>query len=145
MKDCTQLYNERELEHMLDVKNVVGGAMNVLKVGFVLLLGLAIWAWLGKWIAEYLMGLERGSVILLALIGLIILLVLLMFNYIFVLFHQIFFTSGTWSFLYSDTLIRQFPERFWQDTFLMVGGLSVGLGLLTFFGARKIRRNLLKT
>ena len=145
MKDCTHLYNERELEHMLDVKNVVRGAMNVLKVGFVLLVGLAIWAWLGKWRAEYLKGLERGSVILLALIGLIILSVLIMFNYIFVLFHQIFFTTGTWSFLYSDTLIRQFPERFWQDTFLMVGGLSVGMGLLIFLGARKIRRNFLET
>jgi hypothetical protein len=28
------------------------------------------------------------------------------------LFHQIFFSAGTWMFLYSDTLIRLFPERF---------------------------------
>jgi len=138
MKDCSHLYNDRELEHMLDVKNVVRGAMNVLKAGLVLLIGLAIWAWLGKWGTEYLRGLERGSVLLLALIGLIILSVLTMFNFIFVLFHQIFFSAGTWSFLYSDTLIRLFPERFWQDTFLMVGGLSVGFGLLIFFVSRKL-------
>jgi integral membrane protein (TIGR01906 family) len=140
MKDCTHLYNDRELEHMLDVKNVVSGAMNVLKSGLVLLIGLAIWAWLGKWGTEYLRGLERGSILLLALIGLIILSVLTMFNFIFVLFHQIFFSAGTWSFLYSDTLIRLFPERFWQDTFLMVGGLSVGFGLLIFFVSRKLRQ-----
>jgi integral membrane protein (TIGR01906 family) len=74
------------------------------------------------------------------LIGLIILSVLTMFNFIFVLFHEIFFSAGTWSFLYSDTLIRLFPERFWQDTFLMVGGLSVGFGLLIFFISRKLRQ-----
>jgi integral membrane protein (TIGR01906 family) len=140
MKDCSYLYNERELGHMLDVKNVVNRAMDVLIVGFGLLIGLGVWSWLGKWETEYFKGLQRGSLLLLALIGLIILSVLIMFNYIFVLFHQIFFTAGTWSFLYSDTLIRLFPERFWQDTFLMVGGLSVVFGLLIYFGAGKIRR-----
>jgi integral membrane protein (TIGR01906 family) len=142
MEDCTRLYNERELSHMVDVKNVVSGAMNVFFVGLILLSGLAIWAWLGKWGNKYLKGLERGSILFLTLIGMIIFAVLVQFNYIFVLFHQIFFATGTWSFLYSDTLIRLFPERFWQDTFLFVGGLSVILGILINFGARKIRRQL---
>jgi integral membrane protein (TIGR01906 family) len=141
MKDCTHFYNDRELEHMLDVKNVVGGAMNVLQVSYILLIFLAIWAWLGKWNSEFLKGLERGGILVLVLIGLIIIFVLTMFNYLFVLFHEIFFQAGTWSFLYSDTLIRLFPERFWQDTFLMVGGLSAGLGLLIFLVARKVRKH----
>lgn len=145
MKDCTYLYNERELEHMLDVKNVVSGAMNVLLFGAGLLIALAIWAWIGKWMLEFLKGLERGAILLLGIIGLVILSVLILFQYIFVLFHQIFFASGTWSFLYSDTLIRLFPERFWQDTFLMVGGLSISLGLLVYFGARKTRLKMSKT
>jgi integral membrane protein (TIGR01906 family) len=145
MKDCAYLYNERELEHMLDVKNVVSGAMKVLGLCSGLLIALAIWAWVGKWKVEYLKGLERGSILLFGLIGLIILSVLILFQYIFVLFHQIFFSAGTWSFLYSDTLIRLFPERFWQDTFLMVGGLSIFLGLLVYFGARKIRLKQSKT
>jgi hypothetical protein len=32
-----------------------------------------------------------------------------------------------------------FPERFWQDTFLMVGGFSFALGLLSFYVGRKLR------
>jgi integral membrane protein (TIGR01906 family) len=138
MTDCTHLYNDRELEHMLDVKNVVKSAMVVLEVSFILLIILAIWAWRGKWQSDYLIGLERGGILVLVLVGLIILSVLVIFDYIFIIFHEIFFKAGTWSFLYSDTLIRLFPERFWQDTFLMVGGLSVGLGLLFFFVARKM-------
>lgn len=139
MTDCTHLYNDRELEHMVDVKNVVRGAIVVLEVGFALLIGLAIWAWRGIWQDAYLKGLQRGGILVLVLIGLIILSVLFAFNNIFIIFHEIFFRAGTWTFFYSDTLIRLFPERFWQDTFLMVGGLAIGIGLLFYFVIRKIR------
>lgn len=138
MIDCTHLYNDRELEHMLDVKHVVRGAMRVLEICVLILVLFALWAWRGKWMTYYLRGLQRGGILTLILIGLIIVSVLAAFNYIFVIFHEIFFKAGTWTFLYSDTLIRLFPERFWQDTFLMVGGLTVLLGLLFFFGSRRL-------
>jgi integral membrane protein (TIGR01906 family) len=138
MADCSQLFNTRELQHMVDVKNVVTGAMHVLVISIVVLALLALWAWLGKWSTQYLQGLQRGGLVTLIFIGLVIIFVLGAFNYLFVLFHEIFFKAGTWTFLYSDTLIRLFPERFWQDTFLMVGGLTAALGLLFYFGIRKI-------
>jgi integral membrane protein (TIGR01906 family) len=140
MTDCTHLYNDRELEHMLDVKNIVRGAIWVLEISFLVLILLAVWAWRGRWQLAYLKGLQRGGMVTLLLIGLIILSVLAAFNYIFVIFHEIFFKAGTWTFLYSDTLIRLFPERFWQDTFLMVGGLSAVLGLLFYFVSRAVLR-----
>lgn len=141
MTDCTHLYNDRELEHMLDVKNVVKGAMHVLVLALIVLLVLGIWAWLGKWFTFYLKGLQRGGLVTLIFIGLVILFVIMAFNYLFVLFHEIFFKAGTWTFLYSDTLIRLFPERFWQDTFLIVGGLTAALALLFFFGIRAVLRS----
>jgi integral membrane protein (TIGR01906 family) len=140
MTDCTHLYNDRELEHMLDVKNVVKGAMRVLEICGLILVLLALWAWRGNWSKTYIKGLQRGGIVTLILIGLIILSVLAAFNYIFVIFHEIFFKAGTWTFLYSDTLIRLFPERFWEDTFLMVGGLTAALGLLFYFGSRRLLR-----
>jgi integral membrane protein (TIGR01906 family) len=140
MTDCTHLYNDRELEHMLDVKNVVQASMRVLEVSALLLVLFLLWAWRGKWMKDYLKGLQRGGVLTLVFIGAIILFVLVAFNYLFVIFHEIFFKAGTWMFLYSDTLIRLFPERFWQDTFLVVGGLTALLGLLFFFGFRAILR-----
>jgi integral membrane protein (TIGR01906 family) len=138
MSDCKHLYNDRELEHMLDVKNVVRGAIIVLEAGFFILVALAVWAWLGGWKNDYLKGLERGGVMTLVLLLVIIVLAIVAFNYIFIIFHEIFFKAGTWTFLYSDTLIRLFPERFWRDTFLMVGGVSAGLGILFKFTMRKV-------
>jgi integral membrane protein (TIGR01906 family) len=142
MTDCTHLYNDRELEHMLDVKRVVNGAMRVLVISFAILVVMALWAWRGRWLRNYLKGIQRGGIVTLVLIGLIILSVLVAFNNIFVIFHEIFFKAGTWTFLYSDTLIRLFPERFWEDTFLMVGGLTAVLGLLVYFISRRVLRKL---
>ncbi|MFN2195842.1 MAG: DUF1461 domain-containing protein, partial [Anaerolineales bacterium] len=70
----------------------------------------------------------------------IILFVLIAFGVIFVWFHEIFFQPGTWTFYFSDTLIRLFPERFWRDTFLIVAGLPALIGaVLGYFLGRKKR------
>ena len=47
---------------------------------------------------------------------------LLNFNTFFTQFHEVFFESSTWTFLWSDSLIRLFPLKFWEDAFTFVGG-----------------------
>jgi len=39
-------------------------------------------------------------------------------------------------FAYSDTLIRLFPVRFWQDCFIYVGGFALVVGLALIFGLK---------
>jgi len=138
MTDCTQLFNARELEHMVDVKNVYQAALHVAEACAILLFLLAIWAWRGRWLKAYLKGLRHGGLLTLILLGVVVVFVVVAFNNFFVFFHEIFFKAGTWTFLYSDTLIRLLPERFWQDTFLFGGLLSALLGLLFYFGFRKL-------
>lgn len=130
MDDCSRVYNDRELEHMLDVKKVVQAALRTwVGASFVtLLLGLLAWR-LGGW-EDFRLALSRGGWLTVITIGAIILFVLVAFGIIFVAFHQVFFEAGTWTFLYSDTLIRLFPERFWRDTFIAVGLLSGLPGVL---------------
>lgn len=137
--DGALVYNQRELGHMVDVKNTVKAAFSVWYASLILLAGLGVWAWLGRWGREYKRGLGRGGWLTVILLGLIILLVVLSFGVFFVAFHNVFFDPGTWTFEFSDTLIRLFPERFWRDMFLAVGGLSAlgGLILGLLFGRRK--------
>ena len=69
--------------------------------------------------------------------GLTVVFSLLAFRAFFTAFHRVFFEGDTWLFHYSDTLIRLFPERFWQDAFLWLGGLSLlAGGLLTRWAPR---------
>jgi len=147
-EDGKPLYNERELSHMDDVKRVTQGALRVWYASVALLALLGIWAWLGRfasapqWAEAYRLGLMRGGwlmVILAITVGLIALIGILvspdLFFSFFTGFHHLFFEGDSWLFLFSDTLIRLFPIRFWQDAFLWVaiialgGGIALGLGL----------------
>jgi integral membrane protein (TIGR01906 family) len=137
--DGTPLYNERELSHMVDVKNVVAIALRVWLGALIGLALLGVWAWRGGWLAGFRDGVGRGGWLTLGLIGAVIVFVLVGFGVIFVLFHEVFFAPGTWTFLYSDTLIRLFPERFWRDTFLWFGALAglLALGALALGRGRR--------
>ncbi|MFC1878733.1 TIGR01906 family membrane protein [Chloroflexota bacterium] len=133
------IYNQRELGHMIDVKAAMRAALLAWYASLVILLALGIWAWRGAWWQEYRTGLRRGGWMTAIGIGLIVFFVLVSFGVFFVAFHNVFFDAGTWIFKYSDTLIRLFPERFWQDIFIYVGVLSVVIGLVLAFGLRERR------
>jgi integral membrane protein (TIGR01906 family) len=141
-EDGKPLYNERELSHMDDVKRVTQAALRVWYASLALLAVLGVWAWLGGWAEAYRLGLLRGGwlmVILAVTVGLIALIGILispdLFFSFFTGFHHLFFEGDSWLFLFSDTLIRLFPIRFWQDAFLWAavialgGGIALGLGL----------------
>lgn len=141
-EDGTPLYDERQLSHMEDVKRVTQGALRVWYVSLALLAALGAWARYGTWWRAYLLGLMRGGWLMVGLavtIGLIVLVGMAVnpnvFDVFFAAFHSLFFEGDSWLFLYSDTLIRLFPIRFWQDAFLLAavvalgGGVALGLGL----------------
>jgi len=135
--DGRLVYNQRELRHMLDVKIAVQSTLRVWLAALIGLVVLALWAWRGGWLGEYIQGLRRGGLFTTLFVVFIITFVALSFNVLFVAFHNIFFQPGTWMFQWSDTLIRLFPERFWRDIFIYVGLLSGGGGLLIWWLLRK--------
>jgi integral membrane protein (TIGR01906 family) len=141
MDDCNRFYNDRELQHMLDVKNVVLAARNVWLVALVALIILAGVSWRGGWFDAFKHALSLGGRLTLAVIAAVLVGVFFLFDWLFVVFHRIFFTGDTWLFLNSDSLIRLFPERFWSDTFIMVGVLTVVMALF-FVLIEKILKRL---
>ncbi|HMR99726.1 MAG TPA: TIGR01906 family membrane protein [Anaerolineales bacterium] len=141
--DGAPLYNERELSHMEDVKGVTKGALNVWYATLVILLALGIWSRLGGWEQEYRHGLMRGGWLMVGLaivIGLIVVIGIVVnpnvFWDFFTAFHKLFFVGDSWLFLYSDTLIRLFPIRFWQDAFLLAAVIALGGGVALGVGMR---------
>lgn len=135
--DGSPLYNERELGHMVDVKNLVQAMIQAWWVLLALLLGLGVWAWRAGWLADYWAGLARGGWLTLGLVIFILAAVMVSFSALFTQFHRIFFTGDTWIFEWSDTLIRLFPMRFWRDAFIMVGMVTVSGALLSSYLGRR--------
>lgn len=136
-EDGSPVYNARELKHMVDVKNVVNAALSVWLFALGALLLLTMWARPNQRGQAYRAGLRRGGWLTVILVGVIIFFVLISFGVFFVAFHNVFFQPGTWVFYYSDTLIRLFPERFWRDIFIYVGGFAVLGGLALAIGFRR--------
>jgi len=133
----TPLYNERELSHMDDVKQVVQN-------GRLLWLGiLIIWVFIllilftRNEITSIIKALAAGGWATIGLMFLMGITILLSFDFLFTEFHNLFFESGTWTFYYSDTFIRLFPIRFWQDAFLLVGFLSIIISAIFILISKK--------
>jgi len=141
--DGTPLYTERELSHMEDVKDVVLNALGVWTISLIILAILYILAKRGGWMPDYLNGLRRGGWGMIVLAGALGLTAGIgvavnpnIFWGFFSAFHRIFFEGDSWLFSYSDTLIRLFPIRFWQDAFLWAAALSLSGGAALAFGLR---------
>ncbi len=135
--DGTPQYNERELSHMVDVKVLVKQMIRFWYVSFAAIILILIFSIYQGWRNEFLAGLLKGAYLTLGLIIAILLAVFTNFNVLFTGFHKIFFEGSTWIFKYSDTLIRLFPLRFWQDAFIFVGGFTIlGAGLIILFSPK---------
>ena len=143
--DGAALYNERELSHMQDVKEVIKGSLTAWYITLSILLILLILFYKNNNLPEYLIALQRGgwwmiglalSLAFVAVAG--ILLNPDIFWTFFSGFHAIFFEGDSWLFYYSDTLIRLFPIRFWQDAVIAIAVIALGSGLGLALGLRKI-------
>ncbi len=139
--DGSPLYNERELSHMNDVKNVIQKALIVWYVISVALIVLGVVTWRTKWKKEFWRSVAYGGWLTILLIVAVLLAVAINFDQFFADFHHIFFTGNTWLFYTSDTLIRLFPLKLWSDGFTFVGILAmVGAVLLGVFGGKTSRK-----
>jgi integral membrane protein (TIGR01906 family) len=143
-EDGSPIFNERELNHMADVKKVVHNALQAWYVSLAILILLFALAYTGKWLGMYMQGLRRGGLWMIGLalaLGLVAAIGIVanpdVFWEFFTLFHQLFFTGDSWLFYYSDSLIRLFPIRFWEDAFLWAAILALGGGLGLALGIKQ--------
>jgi integral membrane protein (TIGR01906 family) len=132
------IYNERELSHMLDVKNLVQLMIKIWIGLIIALVAFGIWAWRGKWLKEFWKAVSFGGWLTLGLIALILVGVVLNFDALFTGFHKIFFTGDTWLFYADDTLIRLFPEKLWSDAFTFMGIFTLAGGVISAILGNKL-------
>ena len=131
------IYNERELHHMEDVKFVVGRVLGVWKISLVMVIGAFIWLYLKPDTDDIIkQSVEYGSGVIIVCIFCLLAYILINFDSFFTTFHRIFFESGTWTFSYTDMLIRLFPPKFWSDVAIFIAATSLFEGLLLWWAAR---------
>jgi len=120
--------NEREQQHMRDVRTVFMGLFAAAAVSVVVLLvasrrrdRVRLW----RSVRRGALGLIVGTVILggVALVA---------FDQLFEAFHRVFFPAGSYLFdPATERLVQLFPFQFWQATAMAVGAVIISLALLS--------------
>ncbi len=122
-------YSEREILHMVDVKRLMSrqydagwaalGYLLFYIAAVALLFRRRLWRTLAR-ATLYACGVIGVLVLILGLVALID------FDTAFRQFHLVFFTNDLWQLSSSDGLIQLFPQRFFFDTTLLIGGVTLG-------------------
>ena len=140
-EDGTTFYNERELSHMLDVKNLIQKALIAWYCAIGVIFGLYIWSRLKKWSDVFWRGVSRGGLLTVGIIAAVLIGVVLNFDALFTQFHHLFFTGDTWLFYTNDSLIRLFPEKLWSDAFIFMGVFALtGAVILLMPGMKFLKK-----
>jgi integral membrane protein (TIGR01906 family) len=139
-------FNEREIDHMQDVRVLMAQVYPIQWMGLALIVILGIvLRRAAAWRRAVPDGLRWGAILTLSLLAALIAYVLIDFDAFFLAFHRMFFAGDTFMFLYTDTLIRLYPEMLWSDAAILIGGLTaiVALALLAISRAwlKRVMRN----
>lgn len=127
------IYNQRELDHMMDVQVVFRNAKRIWIVFFFLYFFQTL-IFFRKPNFQLIIRqiLTYGSQLTIVIFFSIFFVVIFAFDPFFQFFHQLFFTENSWLFYENDTLIRLFPEKLWIDGFLIVSVLTIMTALIFF-------------
>lgn len=140
----TPVLTDGERSHMRDVRGVFTGFFTAAGAGLVLLVVARLAARpSGPWSRDRFLGSFRAGAIGLAIViaaagGI----AAVAFDAAFEVFHQLFFAVGSYNFDPTrDRLVQLFPEAFWSETTMAVGGLTLVLSLVVVvFTTRRIRQ-----
>ena len=126
LPDGSTAFDSRELRHMSDVRELLGIAFRAQLVVVVVLvvLGFALRRSV-RWRAVVPRGLLVGALLTFAVALLAVPTILLGFDGFFLRFHEVFFSGDSWRFSNTDTLLRIYPETFWQDTARFAAGMVI--------------------
>jgi len=135
------IFNEREISHMRDVKNITLWLRSVMYALLIVIIALSLF--IEK--KEYIKILKRGAVITLGF-GLIIgILVLIKFEWFFLQLHYLLFTNMLWMLnARTDMLVRLFPESFFRILSVKIVFLFLMYSIILYVAAKVIERKKIK-
>ena len=144
LPDGSRAFNDRELRHMADVRRLLGRALNAQLAALALILALALASSRStRWRSVVPRGLVIGSLGTLGILVVAVPVVLLGFDGLFLRFHEVFFSGETWRFSTKDTLLRLYPEVFWQHAARLASAIvflqAIAVALFACFWLRGVR------
>ncbi len=121
------VYDEREIKHMVDVRELVDKVKIVLPIIAILIIAsLIVLAREKENRALAARGLLNGAMLTIGLFVAVGFFAAVGFQTFFTLFHKVFFEGETWLFNYTDSLIQFYPLPFWFATSIALVTITIG-------------------
>ena len=137
------LFTEREILHMTDVKRLLNRTYYAgwAAIGFIIAFLLGVWYWRRGRARDSLAqaGLYAGGAVLLGIVALSAVAVT-GFDGAFRQFHLLFFTNDLWQLSTRERLIQMFPQGFFFETTLLIGGATIAFAAAIALSGWKWRR-----
>jgi len=128
------LYNAKEIAHMVDVKDLVQGVFDTqiyLSIFLATFVGLGFLIYRLKWLRILGELIALGGMLTLALVLLVGLLSLIGFDKLFLAFHIISFDNNLWQLdPRRDMLLIMFPQGFFFDATMWIVGATVAQAVI---------------
>jgi integral membrane protein (TIGR01906 family) len=128
------LFNPREVDHLKDIKGLVGLCYHVQvgALGYIAAFIVGGFVWQRKrFLPLLLRGTVGGGILTIALLVAAGLAALVNFDWLFLWFHRLFFTSDTWMLNpATDYLMMMFPPGFFYDAALFIAGATIAEALV---------------
>jgi|SRR3989344_8235528 len=130
-KELAINYTTAEISHLQDVAVVMNNVNIAFYVLAIMVGGILVYSWKRRDLLQSM--LRYGGLATISLLCFLLLLLVIDFNWLFTLFHQLFFPQGNWQFAGDSLLIQNFPIGFFVNTGLLMFGLTLASGIIIFF------------
>ena len=134
------IFNEKEIYHMKDVKDIINNLFLYGKLSSVVFVIITLIC-VKKYKVRIYSVFKASSIVYSAVLLALAIGFLISFNKLFIIFHEIAFSNDLWKLnINEDYLLMMYPENFFRDIALLILILSIGINFFLFFAFKSLKK-----
>ena len=134
------IFNEKEIYHMKDVKDIINNLFLYGKLSSVVFVIITLIC-VKKYKVRIYSVFKASSIVYSAILLALAIGFLISFNKLFIIFHEIAFSNDLWKLnINEDYLLMMYPENFFRDIALLILIFSISINFFLFFAFKSLKK-----
>ena len=134
------IFNEKEIYHMKDVKDIINTLFLYGKLSSVVFVIITLIC-IKKYKVRIYSVFKASSIVYSVMLLVLAIGFLLSFNKLFIIFHEIAFSNDLWKLnINEDYLLMMYPENFFRDIALLILIFSISINFFLFFAFKSLKK-----
>ena len=134
------IFNEKEIYHMKDVKDIINNLFLYGKLSSVVFVIITLIC-IKKYKVRIYSVFKASSIVYSVMLLVLAIGFLISFNKLFIIFHEIAFSNDLWKLnINEDYLLMMYPENFFRDIALLILIFSIAINFFLFFAFKSLKK-----